>query len=83
MGDHRCENCGKMFYRRYVQHAGNRFCQECSAKIGVAKKQKEYREAKEYWGSKEIARVYLGVCVSSGPCEAERSDAETSLSARF
>jgi hypothetical protein len=48
MGDHRCENCGKMFYTRYVQHIGNCFCQECSVKLGVAKKEKEYREAKEY-----------------------------------
>ena len=49
MGDHRCENCGKMFYTRYVQHAGNCLCQECSVKKGAAKKEEEYREAKEYW----------------------------------
>jgi formylmethanofuran dehydrogenase subunit E len=53
MGDHRCENCGKMFYTRYVQHKGNCFCQECSAKLGVAKKEKEYREAKEYWEARK------------------------------
>jgi len=53
MGDHRCENCGKMFYTRYVQHKGNCFCQECSAKLGVAKKEKDYREAKEYWETRK------------------------------
>ena len=49
MGDHRCEKCGKMFYTRYVQQKGTCLCQECSAKMGVAKKEREYREAKEYW----------------------------------
>jgi formylmethanofuran dehydrogenase subunit E len=53
MGDHRCENCGKMFYTRYVQRKGNCFCQECSAKMGAAKKEKEYREAKEYWEARK------------------------------
>ena len=53
MGDHRCEKCGKMFYTRYVQRTGNCFCQECSAKLGVAKKEKEYREAKEYWEARK------------------------------
>ena len=53
MGDHRCENCGKMFYTRYVQHKGHCFCQECSAKMGAAKKEKEYREAKEYWEARK------------------------------
>jgi len=49
MGDHRCENCGKMFYTRYVQRKGACLCQECSAKKEAAKKENEYREAKEYW----------------------------------
>jgi uncharacterized Zn finger protein (UPF0148 family) len=53
MGDHRCENCGKMFYTRYVQRKGNCFCQECSAKLGVAKKEKEYRQAKDYWEARK------------------------------
>jgi formylmethanofuran dehydrogenase subunit E len=47
MGDHRCENCGKVFYTRYVQHIGNCFCQECSAKMGAAKKEKGYWEARK------------------------------------
>jgi uncharacterized Zn finger protein (UPF0148 family) len=63
MGDHRCENCGKMFYTRYVQSTGNCFCQECSAKLGVAKKEKEYRKAKEYWESKE--KVSAGLLIAS------------------
>ena len=53
MGDHRCETCGKMFYTRYVQHIGNCFCPECSAKMGVAKKEKEYKDAKEYWEARK------------------------------
>ena len=53
MGDHRCENCGNVFYTRYVQHIGNCFCQECSAKMRVAKKEKEYGEAKEYWEARK------------------------------
>ena len=53
MGDHRCENCGKMFYTRYVQRIGNCFCPECSAKMGVAKKEKEYKDAKEYWEARK------------------------------
>jgi uncharacterized Zn finger protein (UPF0148 family) len=53
MGDHRCENCGKVFYTRYVQHTGNCYCQECSAKMGIAKKEKEYNEAKEYWKARK------------------------------
>jgi hypothetical protein len=32
---------------------GTCFCQECSAKMEVAKKEKEYREAKEYWEARK------------------------------
>jgi len=53
MGDHRCEKCGKMFYTRYVQQTGSCFCQECSVKLGVAKKEKEYSDAKEYWKARK------------------------------
>jgi uncharacterized Zn finger protein (UPF0148 family) len=53
MGHHRCENCGKMFFTRYVQRTGNCYCQECSAKMGIAKKEKEYNEAKEYWKARK------------------------------
>ena len=53
MGDHRCENCGKMFYTRYVQDIGKCFCPECRGKIGTAKKEKEYGEAKEYWEARK------------------------------
>jgi len=53
MGDHRCENCGKMFYTRYVQYVGKCLCAECRVKSGVAKKEKEYGEAKEYWEARK------------------------------
>ena len=53
MGDHRCENCGKMFYTRYVQYIGKCLCPECRSKLGVAKKEKEYGEAKEYWETRK------------------------------
>jgi uncharacterized Zn finger protein (UPF0148 family) len=57
MGDHRCENCGKMFYTRYVQYVGKCLCPECRSKLEAAKKEKEYGEAKEYWEArKEEAR---------------------------
>jgi formylmethanofuran dehydrogenase subunit E len=53
MGDHRCENCGKMFYTRYVQYIGKCLCPECRSKSGAAKKEKEYGEAKEYWETRK------------------------------
>ena len=53
LGDHRCENCGKMFNTRYVQYPDHCLCPECSAKLGAAKKEKEHGEAKEYWEARK------------------------------
>ena len=59
MGDHRCENCGKMFYTRYVQYVGKCLCPECRGKSGAATKEKEYEEAKRILGSEEKGLVKL------------------------
>ena len=53
MGDHRCENCGKMFYTRYVQDIGKCLCPECRSKSETAKKEKELGEAREYWEARK------------------------------
>ena len=53
MGDHQCENCGRMFYTRYVQYVGKCLCPECRSKSGAAKKEKELGEAKEYWEARK------------------------------
>ena len=53
MGDHRCENCGKMFYTRYVQYKGKCLCPECRGKSDATQKEKEYGEAKEYWKARK------------------------------
>jgi uncharacterized Zn finger protein (UPF0148 family) len=42
-----------MFYTRYVQHAGKCLCPECGSKLGAAKKEKDYEEAKEYWETRK------------------------------
>jgi hypothetical protein len=47
MGDHRCENCRRMFYTRYVQYVGKCLRPECRLKSGAAKKEKEYWEARK------------------------------------
>jgi hypothetical protein len=42
-----------MFYTRYVQYEGKCLCPECRRKLGTAKKEKEYGEAKEYWEARK------------------------------
>ena len=45
-------NARPVIVARYVQHIGSCFCL-CSAKMGVAKKEKEYKDAKEYWEARK------------------------------